>query len=233
MARKHQVLPLHASIRSGGADSVLAQLIRTVMGDLGIDREERYLALMGRYIRKAEAYPDARTRMISRQGLETELLRESISWKTFMRGLEFLNVETFTLEVVLKRRDGSESSHSTASGILSDKEAGNVLGDLLSKILFDLKIRGEAYEKCISSYIERACGSAHAKQKSALRAAIAKDLFKPNLTWKTLVKGIQFVDCTGFTIVLTIKRAGSKQPTVHRVNVNIDSAPLTDEEEDE
>lgn len=226
MTRKHAVLPLQANIRSGGADSILAKMIRVVMHDLGIDCEERYQSLMSRYVRRQESLGAPAAKL----GLQAELMRESISWKTFMRGMDFLHVGEFELAVEIQHPDGTVSRHGVTSGITSEKEAGIVLANLLAKTMLDLAITRERYEACMEKYLSRFRTTTSMREKSALRAGIAKDLLKSNLTWKNFVKGLQFIGAVRFTVVLTLTHRVRKTVTVHRVDVDI--GEVVKEEED-
>jgi hypothetical protein len=231
--RKHKVVPLNAIIRSGSVGSIPANLFRIVISDLGIKSEERYESLMARYIRRAEAYPDAKKRATQRQGLSIELKKESISWKTFMRGLEFLGIEAFTMKIHLRHRNGNESVHAHTSKILEDKDAGTFLANLLHKVFFDLHIAGEDYDKRMDAFISRSKIDVHKRQRAAIRSALSKEMLKPNITWKTFIKGLLFVGVSKFGVELVLTHVVRKSVTQHGVMVDIDEFDQDESEENE
>ncbi len=219
--RKHKTLPLNAQIRTGGGGSILAKLFRQVCSDLGLVEEDAFDRLIARFVMKASRLPDAAKKMALRQGLSVELKKESITWKTFMRGLEFLSIKKFELDIALEERDGSTSFHTVHSGILEDKDAGMVLAELFGKILLALKIHGDKYSACMETFIGRSKMKIHKRQKASIRAAISKEILKSQLTWKTFIKGLLFVGVRAFTIRLRVYHE-VRGVTVHTLVADID-----------
>lgn len=233
IGRKYKVVPIGTMIYSGGVGSVLARFIRGIMADIGLKKDDRYNALMARYISRASMLPDGGKLFAVRQGLSVELRKENITWKTFMQGLDFLGGREFILMFVLRHRDGSETYHSVVSKVLKPHEAGTVLAKLLWEIFFDLNVHGEKYEQLMKTFIEktRTRDQLHARERASIRAALSKEFLKPNITWKTLIKGLLFMDIPEFTIRLTLShvvRARSKHELVVKID---DIDPSGDDDE--
>lgn len=227
--RKQKIVPFGVMIRSGNVGSILANLFRVIMADIGIVTEERYDSLMARYIRRAEAMPDGKRIAALRQGLSVELLKASISWKTFMRGLEFLAVKEFTLIAHLTHRNSHVTAHVISSKILGDKDAGTCLSNLLQRAFFDLGIAGSAYEEKMEAYIDRSSASMHKRQRAAMRSAVGKDLLKDNITWKTFSKGMIFIGISKVTLELMLTHQVKKEVTRHVVSAEIDDLDVNDD----
>lgn len=219
--RKHKVVPFTQPITSGGVGSVLALMFRRILKELGLDSKDRYDSLMMRFIQRATLLPDPEKKVAMRQGLATELLKESITWKTLMRGLEFLAIDRFRLAVILHHRDGTESTHSIDSPLLDEKTAGTVLSGLLKNIFFDLGITGSQYNELMEQYIDRSRTTIHRLQRATIRASTSKELLKHNVTWKTFFKGLSFIDIPRFKLVMTLFHSRGKV-TTHEVAVRLD-----------
>lgn len=91
MSRKKKVLPYETEVNTGTEGSILSKIYRTILTDLGMDRQ-RYEALMNKYIQRSQHYPDRVQRAAARASLNKELLKESMTWKTFIKGLVFLRL---------------------------------------------------------------------------------------------------------------------------------------------
>lgn len=234
LGRKHKAVPIGTMIYSGGVGSVLARLIREVMDGIGLREDDRYNALMTRYINRAAMLPDGKKLFVARQGLAVELKKENITWKTFMQGLDFIGAKKFTLTVILKHRDGEETYHSVASPIVRPSEAGSILAKLLWEIFFDLEVHGEKFDRMMRNYIEktRTRDQIHPRERASIRAALSKEFLKPNITWKTLIKGMLFLDIPEFSIRLALTHV-VRASTVHGLTVKIDEIDRSLEDSDE
>lgn len=223
LSRKHKVVPIGMMIYSGGVGSALARLIREVMHGIGLREDARYNSMMTRYINRASMLPDGKKLYVVRQGLAVELKKENITWKTFMLGLDFLGVKKFNLTVILRHRSGEDTYHSVQSPITRPNEAGEVLAKLLGEIFFDLEIHGEKFDRMMKSYIEktRTRDQIHPRERASIRAALSKEFLKQNITWKTLIKGMLFLDIPEFTIRLTLSHA-VRADTVHGLTIKLD-----------
>lgn len=231
LGRKYKIVPIGTTIVSGGVGSILARLIREVMYGIGLSTDERYNALMTRYISKAAMLPDGKKLFVARQGLSVELKKENITWKTFMQGLDFIGVKNFTLMVVLKHRSGEETFHTVHSPVIRPSDSGMVLAKLLQEIFFDLEIHGDKYDRLMKGYVEktRTRDQIHARERSSIRAALSKEFLKQNITWKTFIKGLLFLDIPEFSMRLSLAHA-IRAATTHDLTVKIDDLDQLGEE---
>lgn len=110
LKRKSKVQPFGAPIRTGSVGSILAKLYRTILHDLGID-PSRYEALMERYIQRAHMDPNRKAKAAARAGLSKELLKETMTFKTFIKGLLFLAVARVDFKVTLHHANGKITTH--------------------------------------------------------------------------------------------------------------------------
>lgn len=199
-SRKHKTRPLEAPIRSGNADAILAKLIRITMYDLGIYEEDRYNALMSRYIQRARFLPNADKVEAMRVGLSKELLKENITWKTLIRGYEFLAAEQVDFGVEFEWK-GKETYHEVSFLVKEVKEPGLILGKLMSLILHNLNVNEKDYDELVNRYIDRSRAVVFKRQRATLRASVSKELLKPSMTWKNFVsKGLLFLEVKKLTI---------------------------------
>lgn len=56
----------------------------------------------------------------------------------------------------------------------------------------------------METFIGRSKMKIHKRQKASIRAAVSKEILKPQLTWKTFIKGLLFVGVRAFTIRLRV-----------------------------
>lgn len=110
LKRKRQVKPFGAEIRTGSVGGILARLYRTILHDLGITTD-RYEALMTRYIQKAQLDPNRKDKAAARAGLSKELLKESMTWKTLIKGINFLGVLRIDIRIGLHHANGRVTQH--------------------------------------------------------------------------------------------------------------------------
>lgn len=228
-ARKHKVKPFQAPIKAGGAGAVLARLIRTTMYDLGIDEQDRYDSLMVRYIQKARFLPDAAKQEIARVGLSKELLKEAITWKTLLKGYEFLNIKQvgfgITFPLIRRSEGDKEEFYTSVTHIVLTKESredpGKYLASLLAKVFHDLGIVKDDYDRLMDDFINNSRSVIHKRQRASIRASISKELLKGSITWKTFMKGLVFLNIAKFKIETKLYHA-NKQPTFHEISVVVD-----------
>ena len=110
-SRKPQAQDYSKEISSGSVGSILAKLYGKIRHDLGISAS-RYDALMQRYINKALLNPSKRDKAAARAGLSKELLKKVMTFKTFVKGIEFHGVPEFDLAVTLYHANGKVTHHS-------------------------------------------------------------------------------------------------------------------------
>lgn len=112
LQRKRKTLPLRQAIRTGDINGILARLYRIIIHQLGID-ENRYEALMERYIKKAHLQPNRKEKAAARASLSKDLLKEAMTWKTFFKGLAFLAIWKFDIKLTLYHENGNVTEHVT------------------------------------------------------------------------------------------------------------------------
>ena len=111
MSRKHRIVPIDQPIKTGSVGGILANIWRKIMHELGLKDLDRYNALMERYIQRALIDPNRVEKASARASLGKELLKESMTWKTFIKGLNFLNVLKFELRIRLYHTNGKVTDH--------------------------------------------------------------------------------------------------------------------------
>ena len=97
-------------IKSGDSGSILAGLFSTIMFDLGIDAK-RFNILIERYMRRSNPNLNLKDASTMRGSLKKELLKDSISWKVFIKGLVFLNIKRFKIVLELEHYNGYTTKH--------------------------------------------------------------------------------------------------------------------------
>lgn len=95
---------------SGSVGSILSNLYRKILHDLGIT-PDRYAALMDRYIRRAYMDPNRKEMATARQTLSKELLKPTMTFKTFFKGLVFLAPKKIEIRIRLWHHNGTVSEH--------------------------------------------------------------------------------------------------------------------------
>ena len=110
MARNQKTIPFGKEIKKGSVGSILAKLFREIMDYIGMDGT-RFDDLIRRYIQKALLDPNRVERATARASLGKDLLKVSMTWKTFIKGLAFLNVLRFELIIKLYHANGKMTEH--------------------------------------------------------------------------------------------------------------------------
>ena len=116
---KDRIVPLGEEIRSGGVSSVLASLYRNIQNGIGIDMG-RFNQLLERYIIKSNIPTNIKEISSLRGNIKKELMKSSMTWKIFVKGLVFLNVRKFELTIKLHHANGNITEHKTIPIILDD-----------------------------------------------------------------------------------------------------------------
>lgn len=96
--------------KSGSIGSILSRLYAQIRFDLGIT-PSRYSDLMERYIRRATLSPGAKEKAAIRATLSKELLKDYMSWKTFVKGILFFQVLKFDITMTLYHRNNTVTTH--------------------------------------------------------------------------------------------------------------------------
>ena len=90
--------PFGDEIKSGTSDSILASIFRNILMDLGITAT-RFDKLLARYISNSLIPVNIKESSSRRGNLKKELMKSSMSWKVFIKGLVFLNVKKFEISI--------------------------------------------------------------------------------------------------------------------------------------
>lgn len=224
--RKHRVLPYTSDIRTGSPGAILAKMFRTILFGLGV-QESRYNALMERWAMRA----DNEKQLALRAGLKLELMKETITWKNFLRGVsDFLGCKELTIEVVLDHRSErlTKAKHTTHRFHVKDALAihpGEILSGLLNVVFVDLHVHEKHYGALMECYIDRALSHTHKRQAATFRAAISKEILNSQITWKSFIKALVFLEVPRFTFRLFLKHT-RKPATAHETDIILDGVDL-------
>lgn len=221
ISRKSKVKAFGSEIYKGPVGSILSNSYRSILFGLGMDAE-RYDALMTRYIRRALSDSSRKDRVDVREGLSEELLKESMTWKTYLKGFKFLGVTDVTITISILRKNGRRTTHSLTfsmadlnvdidedievdGGTLSTP--GMVLGKLYADIGKALEIDEKTFQTLMTEYIRTSQVGSSKKAESAARASLTKELSRKTITWKTFVKGLVFYETVEFRLNVTLTHA--------------------------
>lgn len=229
ISRKSKVQRFDKVIRSGNVGGALTSLYRTIMFGLGITAD-RYDALMARYIQKALFDTSRKEKAMVRIGLSKELLKESMTWKTFVKGIKFLNVPKFELYLTLWQSTGNMTMHSIAVSsdeydldkMDTDERAPGQLGEILAKLYKSvqetLSSTKEESERLMEKYLATYHYKLKKSDKATVRAGLAKELNKGSMTWKTFIKGLTFLDVAKTDLQIVLYHHGNKV-TKHQISL--------------
>jgi hypothetical protein len=117
---KNQSRPYGEDIKSGTTDSVLASMFRTVLHDLGIT-PSRFDRLLDRYVDSIHV-TNVKEASSQKGNLRKELLKSSMSWKVFVKGLVFLNIKKFEIVVNLTHVTGEVTVHNKVVSLTQYKD---------------------------------------------------------------------------------------------------------------
>lgn len=219
-ARKHKELPFETKITTGGIGSIPAALIRKIMHENHMDIQS-YNNLMHWYVLRAQQNANRNDRMAARAGLSQELMRESITWKTFMSGLRFLNIGKFDLDILAIFNDGHARRPVLKMDLRTLEGDGEILSTLYHQLVEQEGNTPELHQARLTAYIEKTRGQQSKKDKAAARASLSKELQKSAMTWRTFIKGLVFLSVMKFTLTITLYHR-NKPKTMHFVKVSLD-----------
>lgn len=213
LQRKHEVKPLSADVGSGHVGGILAKMYRMILSDLCID-DERHHALMARYVRAGELSGNSE----SRKSLDRELRKVVMTWKTFLKGLEPINVKKIMLTTKLWVDDNEDNCVMAAIMIPENTQAapGVWLSDLLMQTFMELGVNGDAYDAMVDKWILSTKSIIHKREKSSIRASLSKELFSGEITWRSYVKGLSLAQVVKVGLEVKLWHT-LKRPTKHRI----------------
>lgn len=106
--------PDKGASKTYGINGVLARLFRTMLKDLGVDGA-RWGSLMSDYLTDPRnAVPEnKRDKTSARGNINKELFRPQMTWKVFFKGLRFLKIAEFEIQIITVRKNGQRYVHVT------------------------------------------------------------------------------------------------------------------------
>lgn len=113
--------PLAELIKTGTADNVLSSLYRKILFDLNIDFT-RFNHLTEQYIIRAGLARHAKETTSVRGNLKKELLHDRMSWKVFIKGLNFLRVVRFDITIRLYHHNQKLTEHTKTVVLYSSED---------------------------------------------------------------------------------------------------------------
>lgn len=232
MNLKEVELPFGQEIRTGTSDSILSALYRSILNDIGID-ESRFTVLVFKYVRKVTPAEEQKEISSIRANARKELMKSTMTWKVFIKGLRILNIRKLDIGIDLKLRQGDVREIAVKRGLILDptfaKEPGDmdkvdqVISTLFHDILFQLSINTRRFNELIRDYIIRANIPTNLKEVSNTRGSLKKELMKPSMSWKVFNKGMLFLNVSRFDIGVKLYHTNGKVTTHYR-SVNLDSS---------
>lgn len=214
LQRKHEVKPLSADVGSAHVGGILAKMYRVILSDLCID-DERHHALMARYVRAGEILGNSE----SRKSLDRELRKVVMTWKTFLKGLEPINVKKVMLTTRLWVNENEDDCKMAAVMIPENTQVapGVWLSNLLMQTFIELGVHGDTYDAMVDKWIISTKSIIHKREKSSIRASLSKELFSGEITWRSYVKGLSLVQVVKVELEVKLWH-NLKRPTRHRLS---------------
>ena len=214
--------PIEPDIKTGTADSILAGLWRQIKKELGVD-DAKVESLIDSYtVVLCKNHPEERTQV--RGNLRSELSKETMTWKAFMKGIKVLRAKRVEIAFVLHHVT-LISTHTLVLDLQesdqSDEEAPkrNQLSDFFHNVMNDLGIDLGKFDKLLGGYMVRSKIPITTKNRTHLRGNLKKELLGPKLTWRSLIKGFNFLCVVKFEIRLKLFLRNLAPTEHHRVVV--------------
>lgn len=195
---KEQIL-----LRQGNADAALAFLLQKILEKYCINHN-RFDYLMQRYLQDPKnACPQNIRDMSSMRGnLKRELLKDTVSWKVFFKGLVFLQIYSFQMTVELDHPGGKKTLHSVqVLNIRTIKNPGELLSNLYHCILDSLGLVGEAFTIFFNNKTRG--------EDAAYRGNARKELFRNIMSWNAFCRGVWFLNVNKMTLKIDIFNNGT------------------------
>lgn len=207
-----EIRPYGEEITVGSTSSVLSSLFRRVLNGEDISLT-RFNTMMDKYILRGMRDSSIKDASSKRGNLKNELLQDTMTWSVFIKGLHFLGINSFDVEIKLYVHNGEDSSH-FESGVLNskmpipeNKSADRLLARLFHKILFERNYSLVEFSKLMDSYISKSSGPSNIRDVSSRKGNFKKELFKDKMSWNVFVKGITLLDVWKFDITVYLHAA--------------------------
>lgn len=206
---------------SGTSGAILASLFRIIMHDIGINHE-KFNYLMLRYLDDPRNHipRNIRDRSTVRGNLKKQLLKNTMTWKVFCKGMMFLNVRALELNLILGHIDDSITEHKL---LLQPpvKNPGSQLSDFYKQILLDLDIDLLAFNVKLDKYCDRINSLATEDDSLKNKFKIRRETFNTSISWKVFCRGLFILEIKKLTLVTNLRHANSRQ-TVHKISLLVD-----------
>ncbi len=228
--------PQEPDIRTGTADSILAGLWRQIKKELGVD-DVKLESLIDLYSLTVNAESHEHRTQI-RGNLRSELAKDTMTWKTFMKGIRVLRTTRVEFLFVLHHVT-LISQHKLILDLAEedksdDEESApkrNQLSDFFHNLLNDLGIDLGKFDRLLSSYMVRAQIPITTKNRTHLRGNLKKELLGPKLSWRSLVKGFNFLCVVKFELRVQMFLKNNPPSEHNRVVILNDIEDFQDAEE--
>lgn len=209
-------LVVEPDIRTGTADSILAGLWRQIKKELGVDdtKVENLIDLYSTTL-NVDSH-EHRTQI--RGNLRSELTKDTMTWKTFMKGMKVLRATkvemTFVLHHVTLISQHTLHLDLTEVDQEEDTPKRSQLSDFFHNLLNDLGIDLGKFDRLLSSYMVRSQIPITTKNRTHQRGNLKKEFLGPKLSWRSLIKGFNFLCVVKFEIKLRL-HLKNNPPTEH------------------
>lgn len=201
-------------ITSGSADSILAGIWRQILLDLKVDS-----TLLGDRINKyaervTKACPEKLPQV--RGNLRTDVGKSNMTWFTLTKNLRVLGVSFVSIKFTC--RHVHRNSEHMLGEVLSDpdletieddddksnKTEPNTLSLFFNDVLQNLGVGVIMFEELLNRFLQRNKLDLNARNRTNVRGYIKKDFHSPRMTWKTVVKGMNFLCVTTMQMDVTL-----------------------------
>ncbi len=212
-------------ISSGSADSILAGIWRQILNDLKVDN-----ALLSDRINKyaervTKSCPDKLPQV--RGNLRTDVGKTTMTWFTLTKNLRVLDMSFISIKMTC-RHVHRNSEHLLGERLTDpdpefldldeDKDnrtEPNTLSLFLQDVLRNLGVGVIMFEELLNRFLQRNKLDLNARNRTNVRGYLKKDFYAPRMTWKTIIKAMNFLCVTiiEFDITLTSRKG---RVTKHR-----------------
>ena len=230
MNLKDAILPYGEDIRNGTSDSILASLYRTILNGLGIE-SPRFQVMVGKYVNRVTPLDKVNEISSIRGYLRKELLKSTMSWKVFVKGLLVLSVKRFDIALHLRMTEDEKddvavlhrvSFESSKSEEEDAKITKSVLSALFRESLVKLNITTSKFDDLLAKYIIKANIPVNIKEVASTRGNIKKEFMKESMSWKVFIKTLMFLNVRQFTIGVNLYHPNGKV-TAHYRTITLDA----------
>ena len=196
--------PIEPDIKTGTADSILAGLWRQIKKELSVD-DVKIESLVDSYATLIHP-KNHEDRIQFRGNLRSELSKDTMTWKTFMKGIRVLRVVKMEIYFTLHHVT-LVSQHKLTIDLSSQEEEEpkrNQLSNFFHTLLNDLGVDLGKFDRLLASYMYRALIPITTKNRTHIRGNLKKELLGPKLTWRSLIKGFNFLCVVKFDMRLRL-----------------------------